>query len=249
MKRRKEKARTIYGEYTIPVPDLDRDVFKLRLEALRRHEGFLEYCTRPDIEDLERDVMGAWGDAWICVWEWFSKGRSDYEKCLLMYGNVHRLHGQTLWTWHCNAYRNYQIQLRVYPFMELRPGVPGTGDMLTISIDPRVRRNELVRMFENFLTARRKAAIKTAEVDPFRGYFHVTEKRFNPELVERYFTVHALREKHPKTWRLEAEKAFPGVFTGPRETGRRRMYRDIESAANIIAWVVKGRFPCTKPLE
>lgn len=104
-------------------------------------------------------------------------------------------------------------------------------------------------MVERFITARRKAVKRSLATDPIRGYFEITEKRFKPDLVRRVMAVHALRERHPQDWRDRAEKAFPEAYTGKEKTRLRKAYRDLDAARNIIAWVVMGRFPCTKPFK
>lgn len=104
-------------------------------------------------------------------------------------------------------------------------------------------------MFERFITVRRKAAICMDTPDPLRGYFAVTEKRYDPAVVRRYLDVAVLQEAHPKTWVQKAEKRFADIYPADPESRRRTILRDLENACRISEWAVRGRFPCTKKLD
>jgi len=269
MKKQTEKARTPYGEYTVSHETPDRDVFRLRLEALRRHEGFREYCEGPEgTKEQEKKSFREMFLKKADFEEWIRPHLDDHLKlCFLIYGNVHRMKFKTAWARFIFTYALYCKAYGARPIMELRPGTVVPDGRLSISMDPHIRRDELVRMFEKFLTSRRKAFTREAGGDSLRGYFQVTEKRFDIDTTRRYLDVHRLRREiekkrlqagggrtdgwTAKKWREEVFKKFPELYaeTDTSKKKQEKANKELKYAENIIAWAVRGRFPCTKPLK
>lgn len=252
--KRKEAAiaGSEYGAYIRNYELPDRDVFRLRWRVLKRHEGFKEYCCRPNIEELEKRalIVGYETQEWL-------KQEEYLKVCLVIFGNIHKLS-----FWH--AWCQYQFAFAIWqtlnvnttsqgnillPFFEITPGTPAPKGRLNISIDPSLSRKDISRFFEKFVTKRRKHISRATEGDPHRGYFCITEKRVDFDIIERYLAVWDLKVKYPPTWWRKAPKRFLGEYTGSTERNREKAYKDLARAKNIIEWAIRGRFPCTKPIK
>lgn len=235
----KTKIQTAYGPYSVQMNLPDQDVFKVRYAALIRHEGFKELCNRPDLVDGQ--VLSAWGD----IDSWLeTTGKDPLMVCLLLFGNIHKNTYQQSWTWYKNQFDNYRTTRRSFPCYELTPGMTAPAGRITFTLDPLIQRRDAVRMFENFLTKRR-AKNKPLKSDPLHGYFQITEKRYNPDKVMRYFDIYDLK-KSSVAWQKKAAKKYADVYPSKPESQRRTMLRDVENADRIIKWSVLGKFPCTK---
>jgi hypothetical protein len=240
-----EKIRTPYGSYTVKSGMPDRSLFRLRYEVLIRHGGFKALCLRHDSEDLVINVLAAWMnlDSWLDI-----HANDHLMICLLLYGNIHKQTFEQSWTWFKNAYNNYTTTRRSFPCYELKPGMVAEQNRLTFSVDPSLTRREAVRMFERFLTLKRKPVSKVTK-DPLARYFTITEKRHEPNVVIRYMTVYDFRQKHPGGWRDRAANKFKSVYPVNTQSRRRTLVRDLQKAYNIIEWAIRGRFPCSKPVH
>lgn len=275
----KTTIQTQYGPYTMPVELPDQDVFKLRYAALIRHEGFKELCNRPGvlvpIDDKIRTCVSSGApydaeiySAWSNIDSWLeTTGKDDpLMLCFLLYGNIHKNTYQQSWTWFKNSFHIISATRRLFPYgfskpysnaCELTPGMIAPEGLITFTLDPAIQRDEAIEMFKKFLT-RSRARIKSIgknkspKQDPLYGYFFTTEKRYDPDTIERYFDIYDLKNsqdvKHPKAWQKKATSKFKDVYPSKPESRRRTMLRDMDNAGRIIQWSVFGKFPCTKKI-
>jgi hypothetical protein len=238
----KTKIQTAYGPYSVQMELPDQYDFKMRYTALIRNEEFKELCNRPGL--IDGQVLSVWGD----IDSWLeTTGKDPLMVCLLLFGNIHKNTYQQSWTWYKNSFSNYRISRRSFPCYELTPGMTAPPGRLTFTLDPSIQRRDAVRMFENFLTKRR-AKNKTLKKNPLHGYFQITEKRYEPDKVMRYFYVYDLKNTS-RAWQKRAADKFKDVYPSKKESLRRTLLRDVENAYRIIKWSVLGKFPCTKRIK
>ncbi len=239
---KKQKCQCQYGSYVLPsilIPD--KNLFRLRIRSLLLNDDFKNYCSAHGIDDLQIEVLNAWGN----FPSWLEKNKSDYcLVALLFYGNIFQQNIETTWTRFKNSIENISVAYEPFPFTELKAGEPAPAGLQSISFNPALRHQDLVKLFQNYLAGMKKPETHPAEV---AGYFEIHPKAKLDEAfraIEAATQVVELKEKHPKTWMKKMISLY-SEYSGNADSKRKIIYLDMKRGRNISYWALRGIFPKT----
>lgn len=243
---RKNKCRCQYGYYKIPrikVPD--RTFFHLRIAALLLNDDFENYCSHLDKDwEIDPNILSAWRTCGGFP-TWAAEHREDY--CLIalhFYGNIFHESIGLRWTRFKNAVERVYGGYRPVPLYELSPGTQAPSYSRTVSFDPGLNHNDLLRLFGGFLSVMKKSDI----IKPvLSGYFELQPKaKLNQaaRFIDAATRAAKIKIDHPKTWLARMTKLYE-AYPGNTESKRKTIYSDIKKGQNIAYWALRGLFPKT----
>ncbi len=241
---KKEKYQCQYGSYAMPsISKPDKNLFQLRIKALLLNDDFKNYCSVPGIDDLQMDILSAWGD----FPAWYGKYKDDYcAMCLLFYGNIFQQNIETTWAKVKLSIANMATVTYsdLVPMMELKPEKPAPAGYRSVSFDPSLRHKDLVSLFQNLISKMEKP--KKNPADAIR-YFKIHPKAKIDEAVRSVTAAtvaQELKEKHPKTWMKKMASLYD-EYSGNADSKRKIIYLDMKRGRNISYWALRGIFPKT----
>lgn len=240
MERKRKEQCTVegspYGTFSIKYTPYNRELFNLRYQALLLNVEFQFFCTRKETPG-EVDIISIWKDI-----DNFMKEASDFEKCLLFYGNIFNMTPDESYQHFIYQHVNGYIKKRGLPLglKILDPGSKVPEGALSVSFDPTLNKGTLIEMFKNFLDKERPTFIGNPGNLP--DYFTSRiNKKPTVKMISKYLQVYKLKKEHPNTWYKKASKLISQPITP--KSRERTLRRYAKAGENLSYWAARGIFP------